>query len=82
MQENWLGYHEDVCEFVFVFVFLYLYLHINIFVFAAADQRKAGTDDRPLSDLIIFQCFCSIGCELLLINCLFDIEIGFNRIDL
>ena len=29
MQENWLGYHEDVCEFVFVFVFLYLYLHIQ-----------------------------------------------------
>ena len=41
---------------------------------------QGASDGPPLPDLMIFQWICSIGHELLLINCLFDIEILSNHI--
>ena len=41
---------------------------------------QGAPDDSLLPGLMIFQWICSIGYELLLINCLFDIEILSNHI--
>ena len=43
---------------------------------------QGARDGPPLPDLMIFQCICSIGYELLLINRLFDIEMRLYELNI
>ena len=43
---------------------------------------QGARDGPPPPDLMIFQCICSIGYELLLINRLFDIEMRLYELNI